>query len=155
MKNVSEKLGEMLSQIAMRVFTEYVAVGGTLSDGDKPISPEVVASVNGGLPALIWVAHEFYSDDYQMPFAKIEFEAAPGSYTGYVLSSIRPKDAAVVPLLMVSDFLRNEVVPAFEPGTRPVCDFSIMFENFRNWCAEHAVTAQSQVQSQDVTPRPD
>lgn len=155
MQNVTGKLAEMLSQIAMRVFTEYVAVGGALSDGDKPISPEVIASVSGGLPALIWVAHEFYSDDYQMPFAKIEFKAEPGSYTGYVLSSIRPKNAVVVPLLMVSDFLRNEVVPAFEPGTHPVCDFSTMFENFKTWCAEHAVIAQSQVQSPDITPRPD
>lgn len=131
-----DKLNEALSRIAERIFDDFVARGGVIRENESSLGATVVASPQGGLPAILWVVQQFYQD-YSLDFPQINFRRDPTAHTGYALEAVVVPHASSPVLLMVSDFLRNEML---QEQVAEI-DLGVMFSNFREWCAANVAPA--------------
>jgi hypothetical protein len=125
------KLAEVASTLLIEALSEYVRSGGRLSDGARPLTPELVAAPNGGLPALLHWAEEYYVD-YELPFASIDYTPDASAYLGVSVSSVLSDwQTKAFPLFTFSDFVVGEVLPS-SPNQ---LDLAGVFQYFREWAA--------------------
>lgn len=127
------RLGPALAALVKDILVEYVEQqGGVLCDDARTLAPELVASPEGGLPALVFWASEFVSD-YEIAFVAPDYRFAPGSYLGVAVPDLTSEyETLSAPLFVMSDFLRKELLP--HVGQR--FDLSGVFEAFRQWCLQ-------------------
>ncbi|WP_454727960.1 MULTISPECIES: hypothetical protein [Cupriavidus] len=131
------KLAEVATTLLVDALKEFVQQGGRLRDGDQVLAPEQVAAPNGGLPALLYWAEEYY-EDYQMPFASIEYQPDPQAYLGISVPQMYSDWKSVsFPLFVLSDFVVSEVLTLATRDLGNDLDLGPLFENFREWAARH------------------
>lgn len=142
-----DKLKDALSKLVLKIFGEFLQRGGMLTRAGVPVDATMLASPKGGLPAIMWVVDQFYHQDYKLEFPELCFAEDSSAYTGYALADMRVTHSASPVLLMVSDFLRQEVLP--EHVVEFDCD--LMMTNFAEWCRVNV----SPGQGTSPTARPD
>ncbi|CAG9184141.1 hypothetical protein [Cupriavidus pampae] len=125
------KLADVASTLVVDALNDFVSKGGTLRDGPETLTPELVAAANGGLPAILFWADEYYAE-YDLPFASIDYKpdpqarlgmSVPGMYSDWVTTGF--------PLFALNYFVVSEVL--LQAGN--VLDLGPLFQNFREWAA--------------------
>lgn len=144
------KIIHHLSDLTLHVFREFQNRQGVVRDGATILQPEQIGSTTGGLPAILWMTKEFFDEYGLHGFPDLSFKADSQSQTGYIVEDIKIKSSASQGLLMLSDFLRKEVVPE----TVSELDLADLFANFREWAKLHALP-ESSPSGPNRRPQPD
>ena len=127
-----DKILKAAASVAEQVFTEYAQRGGVIRDGDRVLSVSETASVKGVLVALLWMLREFI-DDYEIDFPVPVYVADPDTLLGVSVESLDVSRSASPSIFMLSDFLRNEIVPQDVSNL----DLSLLLANFREWAVQN------------------
>lgn len=123
------KLKTALSRLVGVVFAQYEEKGGHVTLGGAPVKADAIASPAGVVPALVWLAAKFYSD-FNIPFPVVTYRPESQSQLGYVIDDIETPGSASPFLLMVSDFLSQEVIP----DNVVELDLDSLVNGFQAWC---------------------
>lgn len=129
-----DKLKIGLSGLVRNVFTQFYERGGLITKSGVEIDPVVGSSEAGLTPALVWVASIFYKD-HHISFPHITYRHDARSMLGFTIDRIDSPKSASPLLLMMSDFLSEEVFP-LQVVELDVGDLSA---NFQEWCRENAI----------------
>lgn len=146
-----DQLVRAAERIAARTLQDHLARGGSLMHGTVPVPIATFASAKGVLPAVMFMAEEFFTDKpYKFPFPRLRYEADSSAYTGYTLVAIEPDNASSPVINMLAVILKDEM---FQPLTR---DITQLIENFKDWCADN-VQANTNTPSDTAStpPRPE
>jgi hypothetical protein len=143
------KLTNAISAVVRQVFTDFSERGGIVENGEEMLTPDQIASEQGLLPLLIYLAKTYVADDLDLTFASVmDFVADPASYTGYRLARLETEGSASPTLLSMSTYLREVVVPEAVVGL----DVSDSIAEFRAYCEANPFEQLEPPGEQDQAP---